>query len=59
MEDKTPPPKPAIVPRDYTDTPNQPRVRPQWDAVELARKYLDDMEKGGRLHLRLKRDKPA
>lgn len=56
MDHTTPPETKAIVPRDYSDTPNQPRVRPQWDAVELARKYLDDMEKGGRLHFRMKRE---
>lgn len=30
----------------------QPRVRPQWDPVELANKLLDDMERGGRLDRR-------
>lgn len=33
----------------------QPRVRPQWDAVELANKMLDDMERGGRLERSKKR----
>ena len=39
-----------VTPLDYQHAPSQPRVRPQWDPVEIARKALDDMEKGGRLH---------
>lgn len=43
-------------PLAYQNVPAQPRVRPQWDPVELAQKYLDDMEKGGRLHHRNRRE---
>lgn len=41
---------PKVKPRHYKETRMQPRVRQQWDPAELARKYLDEMEEGGRLH---------
>ena len=34
----------------WKETPSQPRVREQYDCEKLADKYLDDMERGGRLH---------
>ncbi len=42
--------EPKVPARTYSETRMQPRVRPQWDPAELARKYLDDMESDGRLH---------
>lgn len=48
------PESPAVVtPRPWPQTRMQPRARPQWDPVDVARQQLDDMEKGGRLHGRL------
>ena len=38
-----------VPPIHWKQARPQPRVRPQWDAVELAKKFLDDMERGGRL----------
>jgi hypothetical protein len=46
------PEKPAVIPRPYADADAQVRVRPLYDPVEVARKYLDEMEKSGRLHHR-------
>lgn len=44
------------TPRHYTQTRMQPRARPQWDPAEVAKKYLDDMEEGDRLHFKKKKD---
>ena len=44
--------KPAVTPRPYADADAQVRVRPLYDPVEVAKKYLDEMEKSGRLHHR-------
>jgi hypothetical protein len=41
---------PSEKPRFYTETHMQDRVRPLYDPVEVARKYLDEMEATGRLH---------
>jgi len=45
----------APAPRHYWDHPPSKRARPQFDPAALARDYLDDMEKGGRLHHQRKR----
>lgn len=47
------------TPRHYTQTRMQPRARPQWDPAEVAKQYLDDMEEGGRLHFKKKKDAPS
>ena len=36
--------------RSWRDVPAVNPVREQWDPLKLAHKYLDDMERGGRLH---------
>ena len=41
---------------DWRDARMQTRAREQWDPMTLAHELLDDMEKGGRLHGRLKKD---
>jgi hypothetical protein len=46
---------PAVQPKPYSEVRKQPRVRPQWDPFELAHAYLDEMERGGRLHGTLRR----
>ncbi|MFT6396541.1 MAG: hypothetical protein ACJAYU_001284 [Bradymonadia bacterium] len=46
---------PKVTPVDYEKTRMSVRARPQWDPKELGNKMLDDMEKGGRLHLTNKR----
>jgi hypothetical protein len=46
---------PAVEPVHYQAAKMSTRARPQWDPKELAHQYLDDMEKGGRLHLKRKR----
>ncbi len=46
---------PEVTPVHYTDGRKSVRARPQWDPKELGNKMLDDMEKGGRLHLKRKR----
>ncbi len=38
----------------WEHTPSR-RAVPQFDVSKLASKYLDDMEKGGRLHLQHKK----
>ena len=40
----------AEKPRFYTETHMQDRVRPLYDPVEVAKRYLDEMEATGRLH---------
>lgn len=41
---------PATVrPIHWKEARPQPRVRDQWDPVELANRLLDDMERGGRM----------
>ncbi|MCB9506998.1 MAG: hypothetical protein H6698_06410 [Myxococcales bacterium] len=39
-----------IKPRTYSETTPSRRARPQFDPVAVANEYLDDMERGGRLH---------
>jgi hypothetical protein len=54
-ESKSPtetPAAPAATPRPYQEAAAQVRVRPLYDPVEVARKYLDEMEREGRLHHR-------
>jgi len=46
---------PEVDPVHYWEAPMSERARPQWDPKALAQKMLDDMEKGGRLHLKRKR----
>jgi hypothetical protein len=46
---------PPVDPVHYWEVPMSKRAHPQWDPKELAHKFLDDMEKGGRLHLKRKR----
>lgn len=41
---------PDVRPSPWQELIPQPRVKPQYDPVEIARKALDDMEKGDRLH---------
>lgn len=43
---------PAII---WKKARPQPRVRPQWNPVELANQLLDEMERGGRLERSKKR----
>jgi len=47
---------PASNPRHYWESTPSRRARPQFDPAEVAKAYLDRMEKGGRLHLTRKRD---
>lgn len=42
--------KKAAPAKTWRQAAKQPRVREQWDAVKLAHKLLDDMDRGGRLH---------
>lgn len=42
----------SVKPKDWKEARSQPRVRPQWDPVAVAKEYLDDMEAGGRLQKR-------
>lgn len=44
-----------VTPRHYWEHKPSRRARPQYDPAEIARAYLDDMEKGGRLHLQRKK----
>ena len=39
-----------VKPITWHDARKQPRVRPQWNPVELANKLLDDMAAEGRLN---------
>lgn len=39
-----------VIPRGWKDARAAVRVRSQYDPAEIARRYLDDMETGGRLH---------
>lgn len=48
---------PDVKPHHYLETKLSTRARPQWDPRELAHAMLDDMEKGGRLHLRKKKQR--
>lgn len=41
---------PAVRPRPWQELIPQARVKPQYDPAEVARRFLEDMEKGGRLH---------
>ncbi len=41
---------PAVKPRPFDEARMQDRVRPLFDPVEIAKKYLDEMEAEGRLH---------
>ena len=41
---------PSVTPRPWAQTRMQPRARPQWDPVEVARHQLDEMERARRLH---------
>ena len=45
---------PEVTPKLASESKQSVRARPQYDAVEVAKKYLDDMEEKGRLHLRKK-----
>jgi hypothetical protein len=59
--DATSPPDdglPPSKPRQYWESTPSRRARPQFDPAEVAKAYLDSMEKGGRLHLTRKRDAP-
>lgn len=47
--------QPEVTPKQYWEHTPSRRARPQYDPVEVARKYLDDMERGDRLHLKRKR----
>lgn len=40
----------GVTPRGWKDARAAVRVRSQYDPAEIARRYLDDMESGGRLH---------
>lgn len=46
---------PEVDPVHYWESSKSERARPQWDPKSLAHQMLDDMEKGGRLHLKRKR----
>lgn len=46
---------PPVKGKQYWETTPARRARPQFDCVEIARSYLDEMEKGGRLHNKRKR----
>lgn len=46
---------PEVKPHDWSDSPRSKRAREQWDPLKLAHKYLDEMEQGGRLHLKKKK----
>ncbi|TVQ97508.1 MAG: hypothetical protein EA398_14415 [Deltaproteobacteria bacterium] len=51
LDDRSQDPAPPDVrPRPWQELIPQQRAKPQYDPVEIARKALDDMEKGGRLH---------
>ncbi len=54
-EDETTETEPKATPRHYLDAAACPRVKPQFDAAAVAREYLDEMEREGRLHLTKKR----
>jgi hypothetical protein len=41
---------PDVKPRPFEEGRMQDRVRPLYDPVEIAKKYLDEMEAAGRLH---------
>lgn len=43
------------TPRHYWEHTPSRRAVPQFDCKDIAKKYLDDMEKGGRLHNKRKR----
>ncbi len=44
-----------VKPKNYWEHTPSRRAVPQFDVAKLAGKYLDDMEKGGRLHHQRKR----
>jgi hypothetical protein len=45
---------PTVKPKNYAQTAHSERAVPQYDPAAVAQAYLDDMEKGGRLHLKKK-----
>lgn len=45
---------PEVKPRNYGQGAHSTRAVPQYDPAAVAQAYLDDMEKGGRLHLKKK-----
>lgn len=44
-----------VEPKEYWEATPSRRARPQFDPAEIARQYLDDMERGDRLHNKRKR----
>jgi hypothetical protein len=54
--DEARPSAPDVKPKHYWEHTPSRRARPQYDPVEVAKRYLDDMERGGRLHNKRKND---
>lgn len=46
----------GVQPRPWQRARPVARIKPQYNASDVAKRFLDDMETGGRLHHQLKRD---